>query len=477
VTATGPDESPRFGEYEIESMIGRGSIGKVYLARHRRIGRRVALKTVNLDQKFEDDLDRIEFHKRLQREAELCGKLQHPNIATLYDVGYDDDIVSWLAIEYVDGESLLARLKRTRPLPVDDALAIGADILRGLAFAHDKGVIHRDIKPANVLITSEGQAKIADFGIARPLNSSLTATNSLLGTPNYMSPEQVKSAPVTVRSDLFSVGVVMYEMLTGVKAFAAPELSSILFNVVHHTPPAANEVNAAVPEPVARIVAKLLAKSPIDRYATAADALKDVERARRELASPPIDYATLTSQHDTTTPLPRSIEPPPVVLEEEEPAVVTEEAETERYGLRRPVSLPAFWAIVIVLLAGLVGAVFAIRSEIRRHETPAPGVNVRQLNVKRRALDSARALVKNGRYDEAIRAYDAYLAAYPQSSIARDERAAAQHALDEATHVTVVAAPPKTSRKPNATPEPPPPQEQKPPSRWDRIKRWFHRGT
>src|SRR5262249_50926021 len=158
------------------------------------------------DQRFDDDLDRIEFHKRLQREAELCGKLQHPNIATLYDVGYDDDIVSWLAIEYVDGESLLARLKRTRPLLVDDALAIGADILRGLAFAHDKGVIHRDIKPANVLITSEGQAKIADFGIARPLNSSLTATNSLLGTPNYMSPEQVKSAPVTVRSDLFSVG-------------------------------------------------------------------------------------------------------------------------------------------------------------------------------------------------------------------------------------------------------------------------------
>ena len=471
MTAPGPEESARFGEYEIESLIGRGSIGKVYLARHRRIGRRVALKTVNLDQKFEDDVDRVEFHKRLQREAELCGKLQHPNIATLYDVGYDDDIVSWLAIEYVDGESLLARLKRTRPLPVDEALAIGADVLRGLAFAHDKGVIHRDIKPANILITADGMAKIADFGIARPINSSLTATNSLLGTPNYMSPEQVRSAPVTPRSDVFSVGVVMYEMLTGIKAFTAPELSSILFNVVHNTPPPANEVNAAVPEPVARIVSKMLAKSPIDRYASAAEALKDVERARRELASPPIDYLTLAAQHDMTTPLPRSIVPPEVLEESVgEPAVVADESETERYGLRRPVSSLAFWAIVVVLLAALTGGVFAIRSAILR-EKPAPGVNAAQLDAKRHALDNARALAKNGRYDEAVRAYDIYLAAYPQSSVAREERAAAQRAIDDAAKVTIVAATP-APKKAKPAPEP----EQKPPSRWDRVKRWFHRG-
>ena len=467
MTSPSPDAPLRFGEYDVESLIGKGSIGKVWLARHRRIGRRVALKIVNLDQRFEDEIDRTEFHKRLQREAELCAKLQHPNIATLYDVGYDDDVVSWLAIEYVDGESLLARLKRTRPLPVHEALAISADVLRGLAFAHDKGVIHRDIKPANILITSEGQAKIADFGIARPLNSSLTATNSLLGTPNYMSPEQVKSAPVTTRSDLFSVGVVMYEMLTGVKAFTAPELSSILFNVVHHTPPPANQVNAAIPEPVARIVAKLLAKSPADRYPSAAEALKDVERARGEIAAPPVDYATLTGQHDATTPLPHTIQPAPIEPEvEEEPA-------TERYGIRRPVSAIAFWLIVLVLLGGLVAAVVRIRSSIRE-QRPSATVNAAQLDAKRHALDDARALAKGGRYEDAVRAYDVYLAAYPQSSVARDERAAAQRALDEASRVTVVAA---TTPTHNAKPAPPPEPEQKQPSRWERMKRWFHRGT
>jgi serine/threonine protein kinase len=237
VTASIGEERRRYGEYDIESLLGKGSIGKVYLARHRRIGRKVALKTIHLEQRFEDDVDESEFYRRLQREAEVCGALQHPNIVTLYDVGYENDIVSYLATEYVDGESLLARVKRSRPLPLAEALSISRDLLRGLAYAHGKGVIHRDIKPANILLTSGGEAKLADFGIARPLNSSLTGTNSLLGTPSYMSPEQVKSAPVTPRSDLFSVGVVMYEMLTGVKPFASPQLSGILFNVVNHEPP------------------------------------------------------------------------------------------------------------------------------------------------------------------------------------------------------------------------------------------------
>src|SRR5262245_10021381 len=137
------NEPASYGEYEIERLLGKGSIGKVYLARHRRLGRRVALKIIRPEQRFDDDADRHEFQRRLQREAELCASLHHPNLVTLFEAGYDqDDVVNFLATEYVEGESLQNRLKKTRPLPVADALRIGTDVLRALAYAHSKGVIH-----------------------------------------------------------------------------------------------------------------------------------------------------------------------------------------------------------------------------------------------------------------------------------------------------------------------------------------------
>src|SRR5207248_6360339 len=162
IAANGPQ---KYGEYEVESVLGRGAMGMVYLARDRRIGRRVALKTVQVEQRFEDESDATEFFQRLQREAEVCGSMQHPNIVTLYEPGYENNVISFLATEWVEGESLRERLKRSKPLPLDVALRIGEDIIRGLTYAHAKGVIHRDIKPANILLTLEGQAKSADFGI------------------------------------------------------------------------------------------------------------------------------------------------------------------------------------------------------------------------------------------------------------------------------------------------------------------------
>src|ERR1041385_2483732 len=295
------NEPASYGDYEVERLLGKGSIGKVYLARHRRIGRRVALKIIRPEQRFDDDADRVEFQRRLQREAELCASLQHPNIVTLFEAGYEDDIVAFLATEYVEGESLQARLKKTRPLPLDEALRIGEDVLRALAFAHSKNVIHRDIKPGNIILATGGEAKITDFGVARPVNSSLTGTNSLLGTPNYMSPEQVKSSPITPRADLFSAGVVLYEMLTGLKPFTAPDISGILYNVVNLDPPPVDKVNPAVPRAVARVVSKLLMKSPQARYPSAADALADLERVRgpAAVAAPP----PASNQDDETTPL------------------------------------------------------------------------------------------------------------------------------------------------------------------------------
>ena len=448
-----------YGDYEVESFLGKGSIGKVYLARHRRIGRRVALKTVHLEQRFEDDDDRDEFFKRLQREAELCAAMQHPNVVTLYDVGYQDDIVSYLATEYVDGESLLARLRRTRPLPLDEALSITTDVLRGLAYAHSKGIIHRDIKPANILLTAEGQAKIADFGVARPLHSSLTSTRTLVGTPNYMSPEQVKTTPVSPRSDLFSAGVVMYEMLTGVKPFAAPELSGILYNVVNLVPGLASDVNPAVPPRIARVVARLLSKSPETRFGSAAEALAELEAARAGRNSIATEAETIAIlRDDATTPFPMTLE----------------EEETEVPLIRREVPALAFWLIVATLIFGLGASVMWMQRSVQRHAQSTvvmPQAELDALEAKRRALDDTRTLVQNGKYEEAIQSYDAYLARYPQSVVAAEERAEAQRLFEESkpkAQVTVAKKPPPEQTTTQATQT-----EEKKPSRWQRFKKWF----
>src|SRR5688572_13932321 len=298
------DVRKNYGPYEVEGVLGRGAMGMVYLARDRRIGRKVALKTVHVEERFEDESEASEFYKRLQREAELCGSLQHPNIVTLYEPGYDNDVIAWLATEYIDGESLRDRMKKRKPLPITEALRIAEDILRGLAFAHSKGIVHRDIKPANILLTAAGEAKIADFGIARPLDSNLTAVGEMLGTPSYMSPEQVKCTAVTARSDLFSAGAVLYEMATGVKAFAAGDVSGILRNVVEVDPRPAHEAHAQVPAVLSMFLRKMMAKDPEARYPSAAAALQDLQAISEtvtpdavEEVGPAEALSTLASSH------------------------------------------------------------------------------------------------------------------------------------------------------------------------------------
>jgi serine/threonine protein kinase len=455
------EQRRKFGEYEVESVLGRGAMGMVYLARDRRIGRKVALKTVQIEQQFEDDSEATEFYQRLQREAEVCGAMQHPNIVTLYEPGYENNVISYLATEYVDGESLRERLKRSKPLPLEDALRIGEDILRGLSYAHAKGVIHRDIKPANILLSADGQAKIADFGIARPANSTLTHVGSMLGTPNYMSPEQVRCADVTARSDLFSVGVVMYEMLTGVKPFSAPEVSGILRNVVEREPPLASEVHADVPEPIARLVARLFAKSPAERFASAADALAQLEQLRRK--TPPA--------------------PPPEPLPADAAISTISAGSSSSKGLngttdknfddstpafaRRPQGVipPAiFFSIVGVLVAAFIGAITVIQAQSNPNPTGVMTAQQRaDYAAKKKALTHARALLTAGQYDDSIKAYDAYLQRYPKSVSAQQGRADARKALE--------AHKPKTTITTSATKSPK--QSEKKPSLWRRM---FRRG-
>jgi tRNA A-37 threonylcarbamoyl transferase component Bud32 len=440
--------SRSFGQYDVESILGRGAMGMVYLARDRRIGRKVALKTVQLDQKFEDESEANEFYKRLQREAEVVGAMQHPNIVTLYEPGYENNVISYLATEYVDGESLKDRLKRSKPVPLDEALRLSEDILRGLAYAHSKGIIHRDLKPANILVTSDGQAKLADFGIARPVDSNLTVAGSMLGTPNYMSPEQVKCAAVTTKSDVFAIGIVMYEMLTGVKPFAGVDVSSILRNVVEKDPKLASEVNPAVPEPVARLVARMFAKAPEARVESAAAALAELQKLRGTMP-PAVEHVEAVHHED------------------EVPTVSSGAATTQRTTALRP---QLFWGTLLVLVIPIFAWGVVIYRDTDAH--PIGVMTVEQRNdfaFKKQTLSRAHALAAEARYDEAIQTYDALLQKYPANLAAQTGRADAVKRLEAfkaKSTVTAKASKPKTA--PAATAE----EEKK--SLWQRL---FHRGN
>ncbi|HUP46519.1 MAG TPA: serine/threonine-protein kinase [Thermoanaerobaculia bacterium] len=454
-----------YGPYEIESVLGRGAMGMVYLARDRRIGRKVALKTVHVEERFDDDSEANEFYKRLQREAELCGALQHPNIVTLYEPGYDNDTIAWLATEYVDGESLRERMKKRKPLPLVEALRITADILRGLAFAHSKGIIHRDIKPANILLTAAGEAKIADFGIARPVDSNLTAAGEMLGTPSYMSPEQVKCTAVTAKSDLFSVGTVLYEMATGVKAFAASDVSGILRNVCEAEPRPAHEAHAQVPESVSGLVRRLLAKRPDDRYPNAAAALQDLTAILSEIAPEQIEEGGAGDAVSTLSAAKRARGGPPtqpsitsVARGDATPAVGSRGTTSRMFD--RPVPDNVFIAVVaaVVLLFG--GAVLAIRLQTN----PAPTVTfspeeLQYFTDKRERLQVARGLYSSGEYQQALEAYDAYLVRHPGSVVAREERGEAALALaaktKSATELTVSGKTPTKRKAAPAKADPP----------------------
>ncbi len=448
------NESRSFGQYDVESVLGRGAMGMVYLARDRRIGRKVALKTVQVDQKFEDESEANEFYKRLQREAEVVGALQHPNIVTLYEPGYENNVISYLATEYVDGESLKDRLKRSKPLPLDEALRLGDDILRGLAYAHSKGIIHRDIKPANILVTSDGQAKLADFGIARPVDSNLTAVGSMLGTPNYMSPEQVKCAPVTTKSDLFSVGVVFYEMLTGLKPFASPDVSGILRNVVEKDPQPASEANQSVPPAVADFVKRLFAKAPAARFESATAALNDLQKLRANVPA-------VTPQRI------EQLGPEPAI----ETIATGPTGTTVRTGA---ISAAMFWGVLAALVIPI--AAWAVAIQMETDPQPMGVITVVQRTdfaTKKHSLANARSLAEAGRYDEALSAYDVLLQKYPGNLAATAGRAEAAKRLEAAKAKTTVTSHASKSRPLPAKPAQAPPEEPKKRSMWNRI---FHRG-
>lgn len=272
------DDEPlpaRFGRYRVQRVLGRGAMGVVYLAQDDELQRTVAVKTVALTG---DARERDLHEARFRQEARAAGGISHPSVITVYDVGREDD-AAWIAMEYVDGQELRDLIHAGELTPVQ-AVEIAILVADGLAMAHAQGVVHRDVKPGNIMVMPDGRIKVMDFGIARLQEPTVkTQTGVLLGSPQYMSPEQVSGQPLDGRADLFSLGVVLYEMLTGHKPFDAPDLTQVLFWVVNMPARPPSERRAGLPAVLDFVVARAMRKKPEDRYANASEFARELREA------------------------------------------------------------------------------------------------------------------------------------------------------------------------------------------------------
>ncbi|MGB7597668.1 MAG: serine/threonine-protein kinase [Gallionella sp.] len=268
------------GRYEVLGELGQGAMGVVYKAKDPLIDRVVAIKTINLSLAMDE---KEEYEGRFYQEAKAAGRLNHPNIVTIYDVGKSGD-VAYIAMELLEGRELRDIMNEGALLPIDQVLNIVAQVAQGLAYAHEHDIVHRDVKPSNIMVIRDGHVKITDFGIARMASSSVrTQTGMVLGSPKYMSPEQVMGKTIDQRSDIFSLGVMLYEMLTGQAPFDGENVNAIMYQTLNAVPAPPSTINPAVPEMVNFIVAKALAKGLEDRYQNAKDFAVDLRTCRDTL--------------------------------------------------------------------------------------------------------------------------------------------------------------------------------------------------
>ncbi len=258
---------PSLGRYEILEELGRGAMGIVYKGRDPKLNRVTAIKTI----RFTDDFDEeqaAKIREQFYREAEVVAKLSHPNIVTIYDVGEDLDL-SYLAMEYLEGESLEGFARKDNLMPIRQGIDVTAQVCDALAYAHNHGIVHRDIKPANIMILKNGLVKVTDFGIARATASSKTRTGVIKGTPYYMSPEQISGMKVDGRSDIFSLGIVFYQLLTGELPFGGENLAAIMYQITTVEPEPPTTHNPKIYKAAVAILNRALEKSLESRYQNA----------------------------------------------------------------------------------------------------------------------------------------------------------------------------------------------------------------
>ena len=410
-----------FDHYEVLQVLGHGAMGIVYLARDIRIGRLAALKTLKLDQlPFNEESD--EFLNRFKREAEVCGSLVHQNIVTLYEVGYSNRNIRYLAMEYVEGESLSSLVKRRGRLDIQLGSQIILDVLRALDYAHERKIIHRDIKPANILVTERGNAKIADFGVARSVRegiSQVTKAGHLLGTPYYMAPEHIAGREIDGRADLFSVGVLYYELLSGRKPFEGTSIMDVLYDVVNEPEPPLRKIAPDLPRWCELYVARLLQKEPKSRFMSAAAAAEELERLleihNRETGSSG-KIPRLTDLVKRELP-PEDTPTTPIRLSNRWWRELIEQRISRNIGLAILTSLTILVTIPVIMMS----------SRMTEEEIP-DAISAEQQELferKRRMLDEAQILLDAGAYEQALARYDEILAQFPGTAKASAGRDAA----------------------------------------------------
>jgi serine/threonine protein kinase len=271
----------KIGKYKILGILGKGGMGIVYKALDPDIEREVAIKTIRFDT-LTDGTEKDDLMARFMREARAAGKLAHPNIVTIYDVGREKD-VTYIVMQYVEGQNLQGLVYSGKKFSCQEIIELMRPICDSLDYAHENGIVHRDIKPANIMIDKSGKPFLADFGVARIETSTMTQVGTTVGTLSYMSPEQIQGQTVDGRSDIFALGVILYELLSGKKPFFGDNISTIVYKIVHEEPQRITEVNQDLPRGYELVIKKALAKNPEDRYQTCQQLVSDLENSGKIL--------------------------------------------------------------------------------------------------------------------------------------------------------------------------------------------------